>query len=244
MEALQKSHVGRIRSNNEDTVFLSTRALGSMPNVLIVSDGMGGHNAGELASQKAVAFFQEYAALNTAGEEDLLDYLVSAVRYANRKVYELSLTQRAWLGMGATFTACTAVGGKLIIAHIGDSRLYYIADNAITQVTADHSYVNELVRTGQISPKEAARHPQKNMLTRALGVETDVEVDGQLFDTAGKGLVLLCSDGLTNMLADIEILRIVSKKTDLNTKAEHLIDAANARGGLDNISVILADMSR
>ncbi|MDR3240447.1 MAG: Stp1/IreP family PP2C-type Ser/Thr phosphatase [Clostridiales bacterium] len=244
MNAFGKSHEGMLRENNEDTVFVSNEPLGPLPNAYIVSDGMGGHSSGEIASQKSVAFFCEYARSHSAEPEDLLDYMVAAARYANTQVFELSLTDPALNGMGATFTACTAAGGKLIIAHIGDSRIYHIVNGTIRQITTDHSYVSELIRSGQITASQARTHPQKNVLTKALGVEASVEVDGALYDTGGQGLALLCSDGLSNMLTEDQILRIVRGKNSMSEKTDLLVAEANRRGGLDNISVILLDMTR
>jgi protein phosphatase len=204
---------------------------------------MGGHRAGEVASQKAIKFFCEYVCSRNSAPDELLDFLVSAVDYANDKVYDMSLRDHSLYGMGATFSVCAVSGGKLYIAHIGDSRVYLAADGRISQLTNDHSFVNELVRAGRLTEAAARSHPRKNELTRALGVEADEHIDGIVYE-ANSGFLLLCSDGLTNMLTDGEILRIIKKEDTLEMKVRGLITAANENGGKDNISAILADLRR
>ena len=231
------------RSKNEDMIFYSPEPIGPLPNALIVSDGMGGHRAGEVASQKAVRFFCDYARSKTCSPDELLDFLISAVGYANEKVYEMSMREHSLYGMGATFSACVVSGAKLYIAHIGDSRVYLVSDGRISQLTIDHSYVNELVRAGRITENDARNHPRKNELTRVLGVEPGAKIDGIVYD-ADDGVVVLCTDGLTNMLTDDEILMYIEERGSLETRTRRLIAAANENGGLDNISVILADLRR
>ena len=233
-----------MRSHNEDTVFFSSDPLGSLPNALIVSDGMGGHRAGEVASQKAVKFFCEYIRSKTCNADELLDFLVSAVGYANDKVYEMSMREHSLYGMGTTFSACVVSGAKLYIAHIGDSRVYLASDGQMNQLTIDHSYVNELVRAGRITEDDARNHPRKNELTRVLGVEPGAKIDGIVYDAENSEFLLLCTDGLTNMLTDDEIMTEIERAGSLEAKTRGLISAANDNGGLDNISVILADLRR
>ena len=244
MNAYGITDTGRVRSQNEDTIFVSPDPLGTLPNALIVSDGMGGHRAGEVASQKAVKFFCDYVRSKTCTSDELLDFLVSAVGYANYKVFEMSMRDPSLYGMGATFSACVVSGSKLLIAHIGDSRVYLSAGGQFSQLTIDHSYVNELVRAGQISEKAARNHPRKNELTRVLGVEPRAKIDGIVYDADDGGILLLCSDGLTNMLTDDEISLIIEGTDSLEIKTRCLVTAANDRGGLDNISAVLADLRR
>jgi len=237
---------GRMRTNkqNEDTIFYTADPIGALPNVLVVSDGMGGHKAGEVASRNAVEFFCGYVRSKARAPEETLDLLVSAVGYANEQVYQMSMGDRALYGMGATFSACVADGGKLYIAHVGDSRVYMTAGGALSQITIDHSYVNELVRAGIITEKAARSHPRKNELTRVLGFEPGVKIDGFVTDAAGAGYLLLCSDGLTNMLTNEEIFAIINGAGSVEEKTRRLIGAANDCGGRDNISAILADLRR
>ena len=235
---------GRIRSQNQDSIFFSSVPIGTLPNVLLVSDGMGGHRAGEVASQKAIKFFCDFIRSKTCIPGELLDFLVSAASYANEKVYEMSLLDHSLYGMGATFSACVVSGRRLYIAHIGDSRVYVTAGGFISQLTNDHSFVNELVKAGQLTEAAARNHPRKNELTRVLGVEAFGNIDGIVYDADNGGFLLVCSDGLTNMLTDDEILRIIEGTGSLEMKTRCLISAANNSGGLDNISAILADLRR
>jgi len=235
---------GRVRAQNEDTIFFSSAPVGTLPNALIVSDGMGGHRAGEVASQKAIKFFCDYVRSKVCMSGELLDFLVSAVGYANDKVYEMSMRDCSLYGMGATFSACVISDAKIYIAHIGDSRIYLYSCGQFNQLTIDHSYVNELVRAGQISERTARNHPRKNELTRVLGVEPGAKIDGVVNDAGNGDLLLLCTDGLTNMLTDNEILFIIEGTGSLESKTRCLITAANDKGGLDNISAVLADLGR
>jgi len=239
--------VGLVRSNNEDAFFFTANQIGPLSNLFIVADGMGGHNAGEVASAKSLEYFHEFVLQSHRDVHgvpgDMVTFLVGAVEYANKGVYEHSLTNPGFSGMGTTFSACAVLGDKLAIAHIGDSRIYTIAQGrVITQITEDHSYVAEMVQAGNITPTEAKIHPNRNQLTRVLGCEPPVNVDGILHDINGVDSVLLCSDGLTDMLSDEEIMSIVSQNTFPQTRVQDLIDAANDRGGKDNITVIIIDV--
>jgi protein phosphatase len=244
MYAFGITDVGKVRSQNEDSIFYTQDQYGSLPNLFIVSDGMGGHRAGEVASSKAVEYFCSYAQSRHCTPDEILDFLISAVAYANEQVYEISLSDPVLYGMGATFSVCVVLGMRVFLAHIGDSRVYFASANGLVQLTTDHSYVNELVRAGQITEADARVHPRKNMLTRALGVSYREVIDGLVYDIEDDGMILLCSDGLTNMLTDSEIHSIILMPVGLEQKARHLISAANENGGQDNISVILADVRR
>ncbi|MDR1542518.1 MAG: Stp1/IreP family PP2C-type Ser/Thr phosphatase [Clostridiales bacterium] len=244
MNAFGVTDIGVTRLHNEDSIFVCVKPIGCLPNLFIVSDGMGGHNAGEVASSKAIEFFCEYVSQGGRTQGKVLEVIVEGVRYANKKVYDLSRQDYTLRGMGATFTACVTTGGKLNIAHIGDSRVYFAANGRLSQLTEDHSYVNELVKMGEITEEEAQHHPQKNILTRALGVEDDEAVDGLAYDANEDGVALLCSDGLTNMLSNIQILQILSEPGSLEDRGRKLIQMANNYGGLDNISAILVDVKR
>ncbi|MDR1914470.1 MAG: Stp1/IreP family PP2C-type Ser/Thr phosphatase [Clostridiales bacterium] len=235
---------GKKRNNNEDSYFVSPDAIGTLPNLLIVSDGMGGHNAGEIASKKAIEFFLEFIRRETVSDNNILDFIVSAVKYANENVYKAAQNDQSLSGMGATFSSCVVSDNKLYIAHIGDSRVYFVTRSEIKQITDDHSYVAELVKAKIITEIQAQVHPRKNLLTRVLGVDPAENVDGIVFEIEEDGIVLICSDGLTNMLSDNTILVTLCEERDLGYKARKLVDSANKNGGFDNISVVLADVRR
>lgn len=239
MTGVGKTDVGKIRKCNEDTVFVCNTNIGPLPDLYIVADGMGGHRSGDVASRNAVDYFCGFVAA-LEGECEILDALIDSAKYANRKVYQLSLEKDEYTNMGTTFLAAVICEGKVYIAHVGDCRLYIIRDGSIRQVTSDHTYVMELVKSGMISREEAAVHPERNIITRALGVDDDVYIDGLFQNLLPEDIVIICSDGLYEMIDDDKILEIVSDKNlNLECKADKLIDAANLGGGKDNISVVL-----
>jgi len=235
-----------VRHHNEDTIFCSTEPLGSLPNLFIVADGMGGHNAGEVASSKSLEYCKNFIHNSTlpisTKPEDILDILMAAAHQANRDVFNLSVASPSFSGMGTTFSACSIFGDSLALAHIGDSRVYTIGAEGIIQITTDHTFVQELVDAGSIAPNEAKIHPQRNMLTRVLGCDPSTEAEGFLHDLSGVDSVLLCSDGLTDMLSDNEILNIANQQAPPKSRVEALIAAANLQGGIDNISVVIIDI--
>ncbi len=244
MNGMGKTDIGTIRDNNEDSIFVSNEPIGSLENLYIVSDGMGGHNAGEVASQKGIEFFCEYITNNTClSDNDILDYLIEGVNYANQRVFEISLNNIEMSGMGATFSACTIMNGKIYIAHIGDSRIYISDSQKMTQLTVDHTYVNEMIKAGELTPEEAKKHRLKNIITRALGSEELSRVDANVMELNGYEFILVCSDGLTNMLSDNEIHEILTSNEEVSKKVENLIDLAKEKGGFDNISAILININ-
>jgi len=228
-----------VRDNNEDSFACFEKGPGNLPNLAVVADGMGGHQAGEVASRLAIEFFVEQIKNDDIEPADYLDILAGGVQYANEKVYEASLLEQGLFGMGTTFTACITAEGRLYVVHVGDSRLYLINKNSISLITTDHTYTGEMVRAGLITHEEALAHPRRNALTKALGVERKVEIDGYATALDEDGLLLLCSDGLTEMLSDDEIFQITSESSALSTAARALIDRANENGGVDNITVVL-----
>jgi len=250
MYAAGLTAVGLVRDHNEDAIFFSTKPVGALPNLFIVADGMGGHNAGEVASSKSLerscAFIHNSPSLSTNGPESvpeiILDILVTAANQANRDVFELSVSDPSFHGMGTTFTACSISGDIMAVSHIGDSRIYAIGGRGIYQITKDHTFVQELVNTGSITPQEAKTHPQRNMLTRVLGCDSLTTAEGSLHSLNGVDTILLCSDGLTDMLSNESIMNIISQQAPPQARAEALIDAANHQGGIDNISVIIIDV--
>lgn len=239
MIAHGSTDVGRIRANNQDAFFLSTTPVGELPNLFIVADGMGGHLAGEVASSQAVSAFTNHLQTQPAVPEGLLDFLIEATQVANAHVYRQSITHLAYKGMGTTFTALSLIGSKGYVAHLGDSRLYQLKQGSFKQITQDHSYVEALVRTGQITLEEAQHHPQKNLLTRVLGSDLETPVDGYLLDIQPGDWLLLCSDGLSNMLSDTYISNAIQADNTVESIVTGLIAAANDSGGVDNITCIL-----
>lgn len=232
-----RTDVGRTRSVNQDKVFASTEPFGPLPNLFIVADGMGGHNGGEIASESAVTHFCDYIkASEQISAEGTLDLLLSAAHKANNQVLSQSKAVPELSGMGTTLTACTISDNKCTIIHIGDSRAYTIDEHKITQITNDHSFVNEMIKAGQITKNEAKDHPKRNVLTRALGIASDLNADGYIHEIEQGSTILLCSDGLYNMVQECDIKNIINFNPDPITE---LIITANNHGGFDNISAII-----
>lgn len=230
--------IGVKRNMNQDFVYASEQPVGNLPNLFIVADGMGGHNAGDLASRSTVETMVDY--IEGAGEKSPIPLLEAAILAANRKVMEKSQSDKSLEGMGTTVVAATVVEDCLYVANVGDSRLY-VLDDQIQQITRDHSLVEEMVRAGQIGREEARNHPEKNIITRAVGMKNKLRID--FFDVAlyAGDKFLLCTDGLTNMVEDEDILELVQKETSLEAAAHRLVAMANRNGGKDNISVVLVE---
>lgn len=232
--------IGRRRQLNQDFIYMSESSIGNLPNVFIVADGMGGHNAGDYASRLAVeTVVEEIGASSEKNPKKILDY---AIRRANRALRRRSDEDIALNGMGTTMVAATCMGRYLEVANVGDSRLYVVGDG-IRQITQDHSLVEEMVRMGGIDKEAARNHPDKNIITRAVGARDDVEVDFFNVELQTGDMVLLCSDGLTNMVEDETIYRILKGGGDLKDRVEELMRTANQNGGKDNISVIVIEPS-
>ena len=232
--------IGRVRKINEDNYAVSENA--PFP-FAIVADGMGGHKAGEKASLMAVETIRAELLEKLTEDMDYVEAGETARRAfieANSSIYNYSKLHYKVMGMGTTATLAMIHSDKLVTAHVGDSRAYIIDSENITQVTRDHSYVQELVMRGEITPEQAKHHPNKNYITRAMGAEEAVKVDIGIRPYNGEK-VLLCSDGLTNMIDDDEILEIVNKFSDLHDAAEELINRANEAGGNDNITVVVLE---
>ena len=230
--------IGKKRKLNQDYVYTSERPVGNLPNVFIVADGMGGHNAGDYASKFTVeTMIQE---IENSFEVNPEKILAKAIEVANEKLLAVAAEDENLEGMGTTVVAATCMGKYLRVAHVGDSRLYVIGEK-ITQITRDHSLVEEMVRMGGIDREAARNHPDKNIITRAVGATHKVEVDFFNVELSEKDIVLMCSDGLTNMLEDEEIRMILNGQRDIVEKAEELVKAANLNGGKDNIAVVLIE---
>jgi PPM family protein phosphatase len=231
--------VGRVREKNEDSF-----AILSNRNLYIVADGMGGHNAGEVASPEAVsaadAFFTADLLERMRTEQaQIQPILESALEEINRRVIQKSSENRAFSGMGCAFIVAFANDNILHTCHVGDVRCYGCRDSGIVQITSDHTQVAELVRAGRMSPEEAERSPLRSILTRAIGGTDNISPEYNSFALADGDRVLLCSDGLWGMVPDEEIHSIVRKKADLGAICQELVDTANAAGGKDNITVVM-----
>ena len=232
--AAGRTDTGRRRRQNED-------AFVCEPPLFAVADGMGGAQAGELASRLAAAAIEE-GGLAIQGEEGV----AGVVRTANARIFEHSVRDPNAAGMGTTATVALVdeKAGTATLAHVGDSRAYRYRDGLLEQLTTDHSLVGELVRSGRLTEDEAAVHPHRSVITRALGTEADVEVDTLTVDLRAGDLVLLCSDGLSAMVRDDEIVRLLeAARSDPNDAAEALVAAANSAGGEDNVTVVLFELA-
>jgi serine/threonine protein phosphatase PrpC len=227
-ETIAKTHTGRQRPDNEDS-------MSARPPIFVVADGMGGAQAGEVASKVAVEVFEQ--GLPDAGSAE--ERLVLRTREANQQIHELSHAEQERAGMGTTLTAAYVDGDELAIAHVGDSRAYLFRRDELKRLTRDHTLVGALVEQGKLTEEEAAEHPQRSIITRALGPEADVEVDTWRYPLRADDVVLLCSDGLTSMVPDERIAEVLLGAASLEQMADGLIDEANAAGGRDNITVVL-----
>ncbi len=225
---VQRTDTGRQRRGNEDSSL-------ARPPVFVVADGMGGAQAGEVASQIAVEAFEH----DLPGSGSAEERLAGCVQEANRKIYERSRVDHERAGMGTTLTAAYLDDAQVAIAHVGDSRAYIFRDGTLTRLTKDHTLVGALVDQGKLTEEQAAEHPQRSIITRALGPEPEVEIDRFTYPVRADDVVLLCSDGLTSMISEKQIAEILESAESLQLAADQLIDEANAAGGRDNITVVL-----
>ncbi len=232
--------IGKRRQINQDFVFLSESPVGNLPNLFIVADGMGGHNAGEFASRYAVETIVEEVKASVEKNPTLI--LGKAIDRANAFIRQKAGSDKTLMGMGTTVVIATCIGKYLEVANVGDSRLYLINEE-IEQVTIDHSLVEEMIQSGGIDRRSARNHPDKNIITRALGARGMVEADFFNLELEAGDIVLLCSDGLTNMVEDDAIRQILKSGDSLKERAEALVQRANYNGGKDNISVIIIEPS-
>ena len=239
IKSFSVTDIGRKRKLNQDFVYSSDEPVGNLPNVYIVADGMGGHQAGDYASKCTVETMVRE--IRGCFEKSPIRILSKAIRIANDQVRKKAREDESLLGMGTTVVAATCLGKYLQVANVGDSRLYIINDE-VRQITRDHSLVEELDRMGGIDREAARNHPDKNIITRAIGARDTIEIDFFHEELKSGDIVLMCSDGLTNMLEDEEIGRILRSQGTIEERAEELIEAANQNGGRDNIAVIVIDM--
>lgn len=231
----QATDVGKVRQRNEDSILVAADI-----GLFAVADGMGGHRAGEVASSLALNKLEMH--MRSVAGDSVGDALAEGVRLANTSVFETSEREPALKGMGTTLTAALIRNNRVVLSHVGDSRAYVIRKAEITQLTRDHSLVQELYSVGGITRDQAREHPHRNILTRALGTAREVEVDMAAIEPQRGDLLLLCSDGLTALVEDSEILKLCVRSRNLDEAAAGLIRAALDRGGNDNISVILIEI--
>lgn len=237
MTSFGKTDIGQKREMNQDYIFYTDQAIGRLPNLYIVADGMGGHNAGDYASRIAVKVIKEY--VEQCDYENPLTVFKYAIMRANEQLIEDAHENPELAGMGTTVVACVILDNHLYVANMGDSRLYLLTSAGIRQVTLDHSLVEELIRSGKLERDNVRNHPEKNIITKAVGANADAMPDFFELDIEPEDKVLLCSDGLSNMIEDDEIEDIIREEDSLKDAVDRLIERANYYGGRDNISVVL-----
>lgn len=240
MKIVSKTDIGRVRLVNEDRVCVEASVNGFA--YAVVADGMGGHLAGDVASQMTIQYIDQQMKLRLqAGmdEDACAELLRALILEANDLVYKLAGTSEQYAGMGTTVVAVIAKPSRVVVAHIGDSRAYMISGGSIVQLTEDHSLVNELLKNGQINEEEAASHPRRNVLIRALGTDPSVEVDVTSHEWQEGDILLLCTDGLSGLVPTEEIVATVSSEACWHEKAEQLVARALEAGGDDNVTVVL-----
>lgn len=240
INAFGKTDVGLMRTINQDSIFVSTQPIGKLPNLFIVADGMGGHKAGDVASREAIERFVKYAC--TTHMSDPANILDAGIISVNKDIFDMANSNRDYSGMGTTFVAASLVENHVYIANVGDSRLYLIGRD-IRQITRDHSLVEDMVRMGVLEREEARTHYKKNVITKAIGVADDKTSTPDIFEIEVENgdKLLLCSDGLTNMVEDYDIKKIVKDNDSIKDAVRELIKQANENGGKDNISAILIE---
>lgn len=237
MKVFGKTDIGAVRKMNQDYLFYSTEPVGVLPNLFIVADGMGGHKAGDYASRLSVETFVKY--VKEAETDVPIRIMDDAIHYVNKLVLQEASENEDYAGMGTTFVAAFIKDDILIVANIGDSRLYLV-DSQLTQITEDHSFVGAMLRAGQITKEEAAHHPDKNIITRAIGAAKEPRVDFFEVDLTEGDKILMCTDGLSNMVPDEDIMDIFAS-CYIGDIVDELIDEAKKNGGADNITALVID---
>lgn len=238
MKSYGKTDIGRVRNINQDFLFYTDEEIGSFPNLYIVADGMGGHKAGDKASSYAVTRFVEL--LKNAKPDIPFLTMGWLIQTVNKEIYRMSETDDKYAGMGTTFVAATVIGSAAYVMNIGDSRLYYQGRGGLRQITMDHSLVEELVRAGELKREQSRYHPQKNIITRAVGVSESVEPDYFMVEMEEGGTILLCSDGLSNMVEDDKLSEILSLDEPVENLVDKCLEEALFYGGHDNIAAVIA----
>lgn len=235
------SDIGRVRKENEDSFYVP--AINDNLKMFLIADGIGGQGHGKLASMMTVDEMLKYALKNVSIMSDKSNLMLGAIKYANDVVKRFSEENPEFAGMGTTLAAMIVDDNRAVIANAGDSRCYMIRKNIISQLTIDNSYVQYLVEKGIITNEEAQHHPQKNLITKAIGLEESVEPEIDILELKSDDIVLLCTDGLTNMLCDEELLHIILEMHEnMQSAAEALVKKAKENGGTDNITAILVQI--
>jgi len=238
MEFSFRSDIGKRRTTNQDYAEAFTNQNGY--HLALLADGMGGHRAGDVASQKVVTELGEkWQSSQITESEKAVQWLIQRIQEENTAIYEAGQQQEKLQGMGTTVEAVAILENQIAVGHVGDSRIYLLRDGQLMQLTEDHSLVNELVKSGELTKEMAAVHPQKNIVTRSVGMPGNVDVDVAVYDIHAYDRLLICSDGLTNMVSEEEIGHLINSSSSLEDACQRLIDKANAYGGLDNITVFL-----
>ncbi|MDY4919803.1 MAG: Stp1/IreP family PP2C-type Ser/Thr phosphatase [Phascolarctobacterium sp.] len=240
MRVVSRTHVGLVRENNEDALLVRE------PYLFAVADGMGGSAAGEIASRSTIKAFEAatHSLRHEQGEQNIRKVLLDAFAKANNHVFKMAVSNDKYTGMGTTLTALYLPGdGTAYCCHVGDSRLYIYREGNLVQVTRDHTYVANLQESGEITEEEAFIHPKRHILMKALGVEESVRTDCLHVDLLSDDRLLLCSDGLSDMLRNEEILELIGKE-NLEEAADELLERSLTNGGRDNVSLILIDMAQ
>ena len=242
MRVFTKTDIGKVRSMNQDSFLVSEKENGLK--IYILADGMGGYKGGEIASKVAITavykFITEKFEEISKDKDSILDLLEDAIAFANSAIYEESEQDEELQDMGTTLEVLLIYKNKVYIGHIGDSRIYRIRKNNMKKITTDHSYVEKLIQDGEITREESYNHPKKNLLIKALGTDEEVEPDLIYTVLSKNDILIICSDGLTNMISEEEIFKIV-RETNSENVVEVLVEEANEAGGLDNITVIFID---
>ena len=239
MRAYAATDVGRVREVNQDYIFCSMRPVGKLPNLFLVADGMGGHKAGDLASRYTVETLIRN--IENSHSDNPITIINDAIIDANTRLLEKASEAEEYSGMGTTLVVCTIIGESMYVANVGDSRLY-LYDGKLSQITRDHSLVEEMVALGKLNRDEARRHEKKNVITRAIGGAKEVMADFFEAELTAGNRIILCSDGLSNMVDDGEIEQVLSSGLPIEEKTRQLIGRANENGGKDNIAVVIIEL--
>ena len=237
MEQYGITHAGMVRENNEDRFVMDEKK-----HIYMVADGMGGHNAGEVASQMAVDITGEHIKDSLTPDADFTQVICDAITAANRDIFQKSCKNKKMAGMGTTLDICAFYEDKLVTFHVGDGRIYRLRGDEFSQLTTDHSFVEMLIQKGELTREEAENHPNRNMITRAVGTESTVLIDVSESEAEAGDLFLMCTDGLTNMLNSSEMEQILKLDVSLKKRANRLVELANEKGGTDNITVLMIEV--
>lgn len=241
MEVYFQSDIGKRRKSNQDYTATFTNQKNQL--LALLADGMGGHQAGDIASRQAVEEIGiAWEATTIDDSEKAVQWFLQHIQQANQRIFEKGQSQPTLSGMGTTLEVVTILDNHLALAHVGDSRIYLFREQRLIALTEDHSLVNALLKSGEITQEMAENHPRKNIITRSLGMPGSLEVDVAIHKIQDHDQLLLCSDGLTNMVSEPKIAQILLEAASLQDASQRLIEEANAKGGLDNITVLLIDV--